>query len=197
MDVLRQAPALNLDEAVELARRVYGLETAASPLPSERDQNFALETRGGERFVLKMANAADGRGLLEAQNAAIEHVGRKTPLCQRVIPAVDGRPIADAGGHAVRLLTWLPGAPIASLSDPPPALFEDLGRAVAELDAALDDFDHADAHRPFYWDLAGGLALVRDLTASVSEARTRALIGSIADAVQRRDGGRLALLPRA
>ncbi|MGH9410132.1 MAG: aminotransferase class III-fold pyridoxal phosphate-dependent enzyme [Vicinamibacterales bacterium] len=197
MDVLRQAPALSIAEAVEIARRVYGLETAASTLPSERDQNFALETRGGERFVLKMANAADGRGLLDAQNAAIEHVGRKTPLCQRVIPAIDGRSIADAGGHAVRLLTWLPGEPIASLSDPPPALFEDLGRAVAELDAALDDFDHAEVHRPFYWDLAGGLALVHDLAPSISEPRMRAFVRSIAGAVQRRDGGRLPLLPRA
>lgn len=196
MDVLQDAPALSTAEARDLARRFYGIEAAASTLPSERDQNFLLRTAQGDAFVLKIANAGDERGLLEAQNAALERVGARTDLCQRLIPATDGRRIVEAGRHAVRLLTWIPGEPFASLPDPSIPQFEDLGRATGVLDGALDGFDHPAVHRTFYWDLAGGLGLVSTLGPSIHDPRRRALVLGTVAAIQRRDGGRLALLPR-
>ena len=196
MDVLQHAPGLGAADAQDLARRFYGLETVASTLPSERDQNFLLQTARGERFVLKIANAADDRALLEAQNAAIAQVG-KTALCQRVIPATDGRQMVEAGRHAVRLLTWIPGEPLAAVAQPSLEQLEGLGRAAATLDRALDSFDHPAVHRTFYWDLAGGLALVQETAASIPDPRVRAMVLNIVESIQRRDGGRLALLPRA
>ena len=197
MDVLQHAPAFSAADAQALARRFYGIDAAATTLPSERDQNFLLRTAGGEQSVLKIANAADERALLEAQNAAIDHVAARTPLCQRILPASDGRRVVDAGRHAVRLLTWLPGEPLASVARPSLELLEDIGRAAAELDRALDDFDHPLVHRAFYWDLADGIPLVRDLAPSITDSRVRGLVLETVDAIQRRDGGRLALLQRA
>ena len=202
MDVLRHAPALTPGEAAAIAGRLFGVEGDAAPLPSERDQNFALRTAAGDCFVLKVANSTDARALIEAQNAALAHVARSSTLCPRVIPTLDGDPIAeistDSGAwHLVRLLTWLPGTPLASLADHPPHLLESLGAAIAELDTALDGFDHPAVHRAFHWDLARGLALVRDLSPRIEDADLRALVTRVAHQVDFRDGPRLDALRRA
>jgi len=52
----------------QVAREVFGVEGAASPLPSERDQNFRI----GWEFVLKIANLSENRAFLEAQTAVLE-----------------------------------------------------------------------------------------------------------------------------
>ena len=202
MDVLHHAPALTPAEASELARRLYGVEAEAVPLPSERDQNFVLRTAAGDGFVLKIANAADERDLLEAQTAALAHVARRPTLCPRLVAGIDGAAIADitsAAGvrHFVRLLTWVDGVPLGTIPDHPPELLEDLGRRVAELDAALDGFDHPAIHREFYWDLAAGLPLVRELAPLVEDQALRALVTRLAERIDVRDAPRFARLRRA
>jgi 4-aminobutyrate aminotransferase-like enzyme/Ser/Thr protein kinase RdoA (MazF antagonist) len=201
MDVLQHAPALTPAEASAIAQRLYGLDGDASPLPSERDQNFLLRS-GDERFVLKIANGTDSLALLEAQNAALAHVAWRTTLCPRVVPGVDGAGITEmrsaAGArHFVRLLTWIDGEPLGSLPHHPPELLEDLGRKIGALDAALDGFDHPAIHRDFYWDLARGLDLVRELTPLVADAELRALVGRLAEQIESRDASRFARLRRA
>ena len=201
MDVLHHAPALTPGEAAETARRLYGVDGDASPLPSERDQNFLLRT-GTDRFVFKIANSTDGLDLLEAQNAALAHAARRTTLCPRVVPGLDGAGItrmtsAAGARHFVRLLTWIDGKPLGSLPHHPPALLDDLGCKIAELDAALDGFDHPAIHRHFYWDLAQGLEVVRELSPLVADARMRALVARLADQIESRDAPRFAKLRRA
>ena len=66
MSLLQQAPRFDLAGAARLAQELYGLDAAASTLPSERDQNFLLTTAAGDRYVLKIANAAENRAMLEA-----------------------------------------------------------------------------------------------------------------------------------
>ncbi|HEX9367393.1 MAG TPA: phosphotransferase, partial [Vicinamibacterales bacterium] len=201
MDVLQFTPALTSAEASELARRLYGLVAEASPLPSERDQNFLLQTAGGDRSVLKIANATEDRALLEAQNEALARVARRTDRCPRVVAARDGSGIsaivaASGARHYVRVLTWLPGVPLAE-AEPSADLLEDVGGAVAELDAALDGFDHPAIHREFYWDLAKGLPLVREWAPQVEDPAMRALVTELADRIERRDAPRFARLRRA
>lgn len=202
MDVLQHAPALTAAAAADLARTLYGIDAEASPLPSERDQNFVLRTEAGDRFVLKIANSTDDRALLEAQNAALAHVARGSTLCPRVIPTSEGSEIAAFEAvpgvrHFVRLLTWLPGVPLGTLDEHPPELLARLGAAVAELDGALAGFDHPAIHRDFYWDLANGLSLVRGDAASIADGALRALVQDVARRVDARDGRRFAALRRA
>jgi 4-aminobutyrate aminotransferase-like enzyme/Ser/Thr protein kinase RdoA (MazF antagonist) len=201
MDAILHAPALTAVEAMDAARRLYGLDGAAEPLPSERDQNFLLRTPDGGRFVLKIANAAETRALLEAQNAVLAHVARRTSLCQTVIPTIDGASIAEVASsgvtHLVRLLTWLPGVPLAGVVEPTVDLFEDVGSRLAELDGALDGFDHPAVHRAFHWDVAGGFDVVRECAPLIAEDGLRALVVSVADGVAARDGERFARLRRA
>ena len=105
--MLQQAPRFDVAGAAQLARDLYGFESTASPLPSERDQNFLLVTTAGDRFVLKIANATEALEMLDAQNAAMEHLARSRgslDFCPRILSTTDGQQIARApSGHFVRL----------------------------------------------------------------------------------------------
>src|SRR5450830_525426 len=134
MALLQQAPRLTAAAASEIARELYGLDASASPLPSERDQNFLLEASGPSpsltlrtgklgpyeslRYVLKIANAGDDHALLEAQAAAAAHLAAHAVASFHVVPTTGGEPIAMlpprwGGRHLVRLATWLPGVTMA------------------------------------------------------------------------------------
>ena len=190
--LLKRAPSVTSATAAAIALEHYGLAASASPLPSERDQNFLLETPAGERFVLKMSNAADDRALLEAQNAAMAHVSARKGLCPRVIMSAGGEPIVPhdgpSGGHFVRMLSWIPGMPLGAVPRHSAALLEDLGRRVGEIDRALATFDHPAIHRELHWDLAHGVHVVRDRAPAIAgEALRQQLEGWTLDIARHLD----------
>jgi 4-aminobutyrate aminotransferase-like enzyme/Ser/Thr protein kinase RdoA (MazF antagonist) len=200
-DVLLRTPSFKAEDAREVAHRVFGVDGEVSSLPSERDQNFLLQTNGGDRFVLKIANASDGRALLDAQNEALAHIARRSSLCPRVIPALDGKTISEVVSdgnvrHFVRLFTWLSGEPLATVPQTA-ELLVDLGRSVAELDGTLEGFDHPAIHRDFYWDLAQGITLVRGSASLVTDEGMRALVTRLVDQIEARDAVRFGRLRRA
>ncbi len=218
MDILKQAPALGVEAAAAVARELFGVEGVATPLPSERDQNFLIapvaslaasrhkgRTAIREKprcHVLKIANASDDRGLLEAQNAAMALVAAQTSPCQEVVPATDGQTVATLPArfgppHFVRLVTWLPGVTFGSIAHHPPALLRDLGRRLAEVDRALLTFDHPAIHRDFYWDLANALRIVRERSGRITDPELRRLVTTVADDVERRDAPAFASLRRS
>src|SRR5437016_8473708 len=114
MHLLEQAPRFDMGAAASLAEELYGIRGSATPLPSERDQNFFLETESGEKFVLKIANALEDRALLDAQHAAMTHISQQISLRPRVVPGLSGDTIATVESptgvqNLVRLFTYLPG----------------------------------------------------------------------------------------
>jgi Ser/Thr protein kinase RdoA (MazF antagonist) len=198
MSFLQQAPQLSVAEAERLARDLFGVTASASPLPSERDQNFVLTSgavsgtvglgTGGPgtddgrlptvRYVLKIANATEDRAMLEAQNAAMAHVTRRVALCPHALPTRSGDLIGvvPGGVHFVRLVTYLEGIPLAEIGARTPALFESLGRAVGRLDRTLDGFDHPAIHRDFHWDLARAAAVIQEHLPRVTDDTDRQLV---------------------
>jgi 4-aminobutyrate aminotransferase-like enzyme/Ser/Thr protein kinase RdoA (MazF antagonist) len=157
---LQKAPRLSVEMAVSIAAELYGLSVMASPLPSERDQNFLLRDAAGARYVLKIANSEEPRELLEMQNEMIRFLGAKRIALNfpRIIASKSGSDIAStnltgSARHPVRLLTWLDGECLAAVQPHRPALLRSLGRALGQMDAALAGFDHPAAHRSFYWDI--------------------------------------------
>ena len=185
MALLQHAPRLTVAAASGIARELYGLEATASPLPSERDQNFLLAT-AADRFVLKIANATEDRAMLEAQNAAMAHLAAHTTVCPAIVPTKAGDEIALLPGdrHFVRMVTWLPGVTLASVPRHSMRLLEDLGRVLADVDRALATFDHPAIHRDFYWDLANGLRIVRDRLPLVEDADLRGLAERLSSRIE-------------
>ncbi len=171
---VQHAPRFTAPEAVEVARTLYGLEGTAEALPSERDQNFKLTTHTGELLVLKMANAAERLDVLDFENQAMAYVARRAPRLRlaSVVPTRSGEAIGSAEGRGadgkphryfVRLLTWVPGVPLALVRPHSEALLVNLGHAVGEMDRAFEGFEHPAMHRPFSWDLTRTLETVAPL----------------------------------
>ncbi|HEX6719057.1 MAG TPA: phosphotransferase [Pyrinomonadaceae bacterium] len=146
----------------KLAFEFFGIEGSAQQLPSERDQNFLITARSGDKFVLKIANARESLAFLEAQNAVLKHLAQRVSFCQSLLRTTSEREIVEFEGHYVRLVTYLPGVPLAEVKPHTPDLLRDLGRKLGQLAPALADFDHPAVHRDFHWDLANGNRVVNE-----------------------------------
>ncbi len=169
---------LEEQDAVHLARSLYGLAAAARPLPSERDQNFALSTERGA-FVLKIAGAAEKREVLDLQNDALAWLAARAPALPlpRLVPTMAGAAIGEAQGRFVRLLTYLPGAILADAKPQTPALLADVGRFLGELDGALDGFAHpAAAGRDLPWNPDRALEIIARHRDAIRDPARRELL---------------------
>ncbi|UCF40953.1 MAG: aminotransferase class III-fold pyridoxal phosphate-dependent enzyme, partial [Gemmatimonadota bacterium] len=181
MTLQAQRPALTGDEAIHVAADRYGLTGTLHPLPSERDQNFRLTTSAGESFVLKVSGADEARDHLEFQNAALDWLqahgaGTIVPHLRATTGGEDMTVVegADSRPHHVRLLTWLPGTPLAEARPHTPALLADFGRRLGSLVAALQGFSHPAAERrDFLWDLGRSPAVITAHLDAVDPAQRR------------------------
>ncbi len=176
-DVLDVAPpVLTAGEAEALARATFGLETRAEPLVSERDQNFRLVEASGAAWVLKVSNAAEDRGVVEMEVAAVERIAAVDPDLPVPVarPALDGSPIAgvdlDGSAHLARLLPLLPGRHVEP-SDLDAASIAHIGEVVARIGRALRGLFHPAAGRTIWWDQQHLPELARRVT--VDEGPTR------------------------
>jgi Ser/Thr protein kinase RdoA (MazF antagonist) len=176
MHLLDHAPRISSATAVELAGTLYGLCVTASSLPSERDQNFLLTSDSGDQFVLKIANALEDAELLQAQNAIMSYLESRVLVCQRVVKTLDGGDLGSIGRHFVRLVTFIPGTPLAKVISQSNELLLDLGRRLGQLDQALLDFDHAAVHRNFHWDLANAAAIAHQYGPMISKPELRKIV---------------------
>ena len=169
---------LSADDAAAVARRLWGLAAAARELPSERDQNFELATERGA-FVLKISGAAEREENLDLQNRALSWIAARDPELPvpRVVPAADGRATASSGGRFVRLVTFLPGTPLAETRPRAPGTLEALGRFLGRLDRALEGFAHPAARdRDLLWNPERADAVIARHAAAIDEPARRALL---------------------
>lgn len=166
-------PRLPADRLARLARDHWGVMGRLTPLTSERDQNHRLDTESGS-FTLKLANPAEPASLTAFQTLALVHVQTQAPELPtpKVIPTRDGRTILPTGDGALRLLSWLPGAPLAQLPRTP-GLAAAIGRALGQLDVTLNGFTHPAADHHLLWDIRNTPDLAPLLPALPDDLRPR------------------------
>ena len=146
--------------------RPPSLTPSPYPLPEgeEKRSDSCLEPsspgNSNDRFVLKIANSEEAFEFLELQNHLIRFLSssRIEMSFPGIVLTKKGEDIAtikDENGraHFVRLLTWLDGVCFAKAKPHDRKLLSSLGRALAQMDAALAEFSHPAAHRSFYWDV--------------------------------------------
>lgn len=177
-------PELDERDAEALARRHYGRELVAHPLTGERDRNFRMTAQDGSVFVLKVSNPAEPRDIVNLQTSVLNHLAQTDPTLS--VP----RAVATAGGvyetlitlgdgreSILRMLTYLPGLPL-SQSPQTTAQRRALGRALAQVDNALRDFDHPAADHALLWNASAA-------------HRLKGMIDTIADPARRAMAERL------
>ncbi len=151
--------AIDRPTAVEALRDHYGIAAEVSELRGERDTNFLVHAEGVPRYVLRIANAAEQKIVAEFRAAELLHVAQAapelpTPRLQRTRDGGYGFDLAtESGPRHGQLVTYLPGTPVAAMSDAR-FQFHHLGETAARMSLALRGFQHPGAHLPLLWDIA-------------------------------------------
>lgn len=137
-----------------IARSRLGLDVAIlAPLPGYHDHNIAITTTNGSRFVLKVHPTDVDAVHLQLQDQVLDHVTAGSPgLGSPRVVATTTVQDPHGDGHAIRLLSWIHGSPVAELSPDTRPLW-DIGRTVARTDQALAGFDHPGLDRAHDWNM--------------------------------------------
>ncbi len=177
-----------MPEAEKIAEELFGVCGIFRQLPSERDQNYHIQTKGQKEYVLKIANKTEEKEALEFQNQAMTHVHRHRDLfpggmrvCPEVCTTRKGDVIevvtgAAGDSHYVRMLSYLPGKPLAKVKPHDAGLLKSLGFFIGNLDVALSSFDHPAAHRKFHWDLKQAPQVIESLMKTVHDKKNQSMI---------------------
>ena len=177
-------PSIAPDAAARLLSDHWGIDGSLRSLPSERDRNFAIALDGDDRYVLKISNGNEDPAFLDLQHRAMERLAAAGVPCQLPVPSRDGREVVDLGSAQapmlVRLLTWLPGRPLATIppAERPDELLADLGRVMGRTAAALVGFDHPAAHRTFQWSAEQDLDVVAVHAPAVTDSERAAVLAA-------------------
>lgn len=208
-------------EAGEIARRAFGLDGTVHPLAGEIDRNFRISGSGG-CFLLKLAPACRTpvAGLLAAcldhlataelpvsvptlvPPAPLDHppedVSGTTPGARPRYPAHPALVPVSYGGapHTACAMTWIEGTLLAETgAAAPPSLLEELGAALACVDAALAGLEHPELERDFAWRMEGAPETIRRYLPELE--RGSELVAATVDRSLARLAPLRPLLPRA
>ncbi len=147
------------DRIISLVHEFYNLDATVEPLPGELDLNYRVRTSDGD-FVLKLSRPGTDLKALELQHAVMDHLASKSTVdVARMMPTRSGdgiTQITDSAGNKqwMRLLTWIPGRPIATVRPHTDELLKNWGGLCGRLTRSLADFDNEAAHRFIKWDPA-------------------------------------------
>ncbi len=199
---VQSAPRFTCEEAAWIAGLSYGLQKPrATPLTSERDQNFLIEAAEGMRAVLKFANGREREALLDLENKVMTHLaeGLGGIAVPHVLPNREGRLIGTAysgagGQHFVRMISHVPGRRLCDLPRHSAELLRSLGEVVARVDGTLRNFFHAEMHREFHWDVQR-VSHIRSYFGDLPTAEKRALLERLVSPFEAHTLSQLARLP--
>ncbi|XP_013001038.1 hydroxylysine kinase isoform X3 [Cavia porcellus] len=192
-------PAFTEAQASALVESVFGLKVSKiQPLPSYDDQNFHVyisrtnnTADGPAEYVLKICNTETSKNpdLIEVQNCIImflKAAGFPTAcVCRTKEGNTTSLVSIDNGSgtksHLLRLLTFLPGSPVAQTPTSPPLLYE-IGRLAATLDKTLETFHHPklrSLHRDdFIWNLKN-VPLLEKYTDAMGQNQNREIVEQV------------------
>lgn len=154
-------PNFSKDHILERLESCFGLGGQLHPLEGERDQNFRLDTTAGETYLVKISGDNEDRAVVDFHCRALLHLQQEDPALPlpRIVKTLDTRlyTTISAGKNPLRVLSYLPGKPLAAGEPPTTGLAANAGCFLGRVSAALKDFsDPAQGHF-MAWDLGNGL----------------------------------------
>ena len=189
---IQRVPHFSTEDALAIAGEFFSVTGQLRPLPSERDQNFLVESSDGALFVLKIANASDAQEVLDAQNAVLTYLAKSESniCCPKVFLNENGEGILriqaeDGTAHFVRLLTYIPGHLLVQTRPYSRSLLEGLGRVFGRLDRTLMEFSHSALQRTLEWDLRNASLVVPENLSYLATPNQRSLVETFLDRFKR------------
>jgi hydroxylysine kinase len=172
--------------AVDLCRQAWDIDVTLSPLVSERDLIFKVDTTDGRCFCLRLADPAVPGSTDDMQTQAMLHIAAHDPTLPvpLLVPDLHGRvafrpnwpmPVPPV----VRLMRWLDGAMIVHAPRSKAQAYA-MGETLGRLARCLVDFDHRGADYYLNWDLKNA-ADSRGIVPAITDADLRRMVGEALD----------------
>jgi 4-aminobutyrate aminotransferase-like enzyme len=185
-------PAFGAEAVTRILREGFGVESPSlTPLDGERDQNFRVDTPGGQRFLFKISNPADGLAVVGLQTAALRHIEQVDPglPVMRALPTAAGEPWVEVPGpdgrsYPARLFTFLPGKVTPNTALTTQAIWS-FGQTTARLGRALRGFFHPAADYGILWDITRAPEL-RPLLTHLGDGARKAQVKRVLDRFETR-----------
>ena len=206
IDVAAARPLFSLNEAAQIVSDLYGRSaTTIRTLPSDRDQNFYIETADSQKYVLKIASSTEDAAVLDFQNQALLYLAARPELgsaIPQICMSLDNQPLVEIPGkagrsHLVRLLTFLPGVPLAKVNPHTPTLLAEYGRFLGKFDNALASFTHPAMERKLHWDLQHAAEVIRRYKKAIVAPKKRELVEQVLHQFEEEVVNQLPLLRRS
>ena len=147
-------------QAIQLAKKYYGISATAKKLVAYEDFNFRLSAKNGRTYVLKISTDASSFPYLKPQNKILGHLAKskkQKKYYPQIIPSKDNQYTVSLKKESkklkMRLLSYLEGKCIGSIS-PSNKLLKSFGTVLAKLDKRLQSLQITDLEtRNYAWDL--------------------------------------------
>ena len=177
-------PSITEKEAKEILLGFGYSNVTLKELDSYDDVNHVVRnSSGGIIGTLKVHNGVETiqKSVIEAQDAIFLHLFKHGILCPQ--PLVEMKIIVLKSGkqHAVRLLSFLEGRTLSSLSEKEsvPELYYQSGKMLGNIHKVLENFDHEGTHRQHLWDLQHSNYIAEAFVKFIGDASTRKVIESV------------------
>jgi len=172
-----EPPALDLEEAREIASNHYGVSGEFTRLSSERDVNYSIRTGDGSAFLLKVTNPKEPLAFTDFQIGALQHLESRAPdlPVPRHVPNLRGAPHAShASGGRVRMLSYLEGQLLYG-REISPELRRSVATTAARLDLALASYESEYGGPELLWDIKNA-AMLSPMVHAIRTAELRDLV---------------------
>jgi Ser/Thr protein kinase RdoA (MazF antagonist) len=161
-------PRVSVDEVTVTAQERWGLGEFVRELGSHQDRNFLFESAGG-RVVVKIANRAWERSVLEAQTAALQRAAGSTVVVPTLVHAVTTARFGDQD-HVAHVVSFIEGDSLFDRSALGVVECRAPGLAAGEMVRTLSGFSHPGAVRESEWDLRAAEAVLEEKDPTLREA---------------------------
>jgi 4-aminobutyrate aminotransferase-like enzyme/Ser/Thr protein kinase RdoA (MazF antagonist) len=197
------SPQVDPEQARRLLREHYGLDATLERLGSQQDVNFRVESRGSDgevkRHVLKICHGSYAASELLAQHGALARLAERGLPVPGVVAALNGESLLslsiDGQPVRLRLLDYIEGSSLTKQAWGGPPQFARLGRACAEIDIGLADFQHPGLDRTLQWDPRHAQPLIKHLLPVLADPVRRAQVARASDQAARHLHALLPSLP--
>lgn len=180
---VRLKPTFSPVEVEALVLKHYDIRGSVDELTGERDQNFIITGSSSSRWILKIANREEEMDNLVFQNQVLERVAEVEPTFpiphlkisrtgEAIVRVHDKR----GSSYLVRLLTYLPGIPLAGVRAHKKQLLQKLGRYLARFDKALAGYWHPAANRQFQWSIQWATDIVGQGISRIEDVESRSIV---------------------
>jgi Ser/Thr protein kinase RdoA (MazF antagonist) len=176
----------------------YGEAGMLMPLDGDEDENFLLESNTGKKYTFKLMHAGCTEAAVALPCAVLQHLEGLPINIPRVIPSLKKQPFEsiclEGNKRFIWLLSWCPGTLLVKFSPHCDSVYESFGRALAEIDSALQSFSHPAMHIQSNWQLTSAMESAHKV--DDIEGKTRDITRKIFDHFEKTVQAKLPSLPQ-